>query len=142
MTEAFALADADAFVNGWIGTPFAWDGRDQRGVDCWGLVWRWHRDVLGIDLPDWVKGQKNRAWVLRTIAAEHESHWQRLASPAPGCIVLSMPASRPAHVGIFWRGGVLEADEPAGVTWNPLALFALMHPGHEFGRYDAHGRRP
>jgi cell wall-associated NlpC family hydrolase len=125
----------DEFVNAWIGAPFAWDGRTTAGVDCWGLVWRWHADVAGIQLPDWIKGAHNRGWMLRTFAAERESHWQTLDEPEPGCIVLAVPAGRPAHVGIFWRGGVVHAAEGPGVIWQPLAHFALAYPGHEFGRY-------
>jgi cell wall-associated NlpC family hydrolase len=126
----------DEFVNAWIGTPFAWDGRTQAGVDCWGLVWRFHADCLDLELPDWIKGARNRGWLLTTFAAERESHWQALADPEPGCIVLAMPAGRPAHVGIFWRGGVLHAAEGAGVIWQPLPAFALVNGAHEFGRYQ------
>jgi cell wall-associated NlpC family hydrolase len=129
-------AAGDAFVNAWVGVPFKWDGRDRTGVDCWGLAWLWHRDVLGIALPDWVKGEHGLGWVRRTLAAEHAARWRRLAEGEPGCIVLTLPSTRPAHVGIFWRGGVLHAEEGAGVQWNPLALFAMAHPGHEFGRYQ------
>jgi cell wall-associated NlpC family hydrolase len=134
------LVTPEAFANAWIGTRFAWDGRDRKGVDCWGLVWCFHRDCLGLELPDWTKGTQNRAWVLRTLAAEHESHWARLASPEPGCIVLSMPSTRPAHVGIFLRGGIMHAEEREGVIWQAMPLFAFAHPSHEFGRYDAAGR--
>ncbi len=126
----------DSFANAWIGRPFVWDGRTERGVDCWGLVWRLHFDCLGIELPDWHKGAQNRGWIARTLAAERESpRWQSLDGPEPGCMVLALPAGRPAHVGIFWRGRVLHADLNRGVIFERACEFAILHPGHEWGRY-------
>lgn len=131
-----ALMDPDAFANHWIGRSFVWDGRDERGIDCWGLVWRWHLDCLGIELPDWNKGAKNRAWVLRTLAAERDGpHWQRLTEPVPHSIALAMPSDRPAHVGICWRGRVLHAAEHRGVIFERVSDFVTLHPVHEWGRY-------
>ena len=141
--DTIDLAAGDAFVNRWIGAPFQWDGRSPAGADCWGLAWCWHRDVLGVILPDWIKGARGRGWIWRTLADERAGPaWRRLEAPANGCIVVTLPAARPAHVGIFWRGGVLHAQEPDGAQWNPLALFALAHPGHEFGRYQPAARKP
>jgi cell wall-associated NlpC family hydrolase len=137
MPDPIDQAAGDAFVNRWIGAPFAWDGRSPAGVDCWGLAWCWHRDVLGVQLPDWIKGKRGRGWIWRTLADERAgAAWHRLEAPEPGCIVLTLPGARPAHVGIFWRGGILHAAEGVGTAWNPLALFSLAHPGHEFGRYQ------
>jgi cell wall-associated NlpC family hydrolase len=124
----------DDFANAWIGTPFLWDGRGRDGVDCWGLVVAWHADVANVALPDWVRGARNRAAVVRLFAAGHVSHWHRLDAPSPGCIVLA-PVVRPAHVGIYWRGGVLHAADGAGVVWHPLARFAIAHPAHQYGLY-------
>jgi hypothetical protein len=127
--------DPDDFVNNWIGAPFRWDGRSREGVDCWGLVWLWHRDCLGLALPDWIKGNRSRGWAHRIIAEEHAAHWHKLDKPEPHAIVLTLPAARPAHLGIFWRGGVLHADERAGVVWHALARFAARNPRYELGRY-------
>jgi hypothetical protein len=136
-----ALRDPDRFVNQWIGTPFRWDGRSLEGVDCWGLVWCWHHDVLGIVLPDWIKGERSRGWCHRLMAEEHAEHWTALEGPRDHAIVLTMPASRPAHLGMMWRGGVLHADEAAGVVWHPLARYRIAHRSLEFGRYTAPARR-
>lgn len=132
------ILSGDDFVNQWVGVPFAWDGRTLRGVDCWGLVWRWHRDVAGIELPDWVKGARHLRWVWATLDEERANHWAPLEGPVDGCIVLCLAARRAHHVGIAWRGGVLHAAAgSSGVAWQAAHLFALNYPRLEFGRYAA-----
>lgn len=123
-------ARGDAFLSDWQGAPFLWDGRSPAGVDCWGVVVRFHADVKGQALPDWARGDHGRAWIARTIAGEAKTHWRPLDTPQDGAIVKAL-----AHVGIYWRGGVLHASDHAGVIWERWADFALQYPGAEFGVY-------
>ena len=45
MTEA-------EFISCWVGRPYRARGNDESGIDCWALVVRYYRDVLGIELDD------------------------------------------------------------------------------------------
>lgn len=120
----------DLFAEAWRGVPFRWDGRSQAGVDCWGLVMLFHEIVKGEALPDWARRGEARGWIARTIAGETRSHWQGLPGPADGCIVKAL-----AHVGIYWRGDVLHADEARGVVLERLGEFLVHYPGAEFGEF-------
>lgn len=46
--------DIDSFVFKSIGVPFVEHGRDYDGWDCWGLCIRAYKDVLGVNLPDFI----------------------------------------------------------------------------------------
>jgi cell wall-associated NlpC family hydrolase len=132
--------DPDAFANAWVGAPFKFDGRTRQGVDCWGLAWCFYRDCLGLILPDWTKGNQGEEWIKETIAGEMRSGWHELPAPADCCLVIAAPAGRPAHVGIFWRGGVLHAERPRGVVWEPLSRFKLTYREAHFGTYEGGAR--
>lgn len=41
----------DEAVRKYVGIPYKHNGRDLDGLDCLGLIWRFHKDV-GIDVPD------------------------------------------------------------------------------------------
>ena len=125
----------DEFVAAWQGVPFAWDGRDFAGIDCWGLVVRFYADVLGLDLPDWQRGAHGRSWISQTFAREAKSHFLQLANPRDGCIALAFKAHAPHHAGIVWRGSVLHADQLRGVIWERVTDFVTLNPGTVFGNY-------
>lgn len=127
--------DPDVFVNAWVGVRFRWDGRDMNGVDCWGLVMRYYRDCLAVELPDWTRGARPAGAVKDTFEAEVPRHWRPIAAPRSGCLVLVAPSRRPAHIGVFWRGGVLHAALGRGVVWENLAAFSRAYPSREFGEY-------
>lgn len=127
--------DPDAFANAWVGVPFKWDGRDPRGVDCWGLVWRFYRDCLGETLPDWTKGDNGQAWIDATFAAELAEHWQPLPEPRDFALAICPAGRRPAHVGIWWRGGVLHSKAGRGVVWEAGGVFCQAYPGTQAGLY-------
>ena len=47
------------FISHWVGTPWLERGRSKDGIDCWALVVRYYKDVLGIEL------EELRKWLLR-----------------------------------------------------------------------------
>jgi cell wall-associated NlpC family hydrolase len=44
------LAISDQYINLFLGTPFAKNGRNVSGMDCWGLIMAWYRVTKGISL--------------------------------------------------------------------------------------------
>lgn len=126
----------DAFVAGWQGVPFAWDGRGIDGIDCWGLVVGFHAEVLRQVLPDWRRGANGRAWIAETLAREAASHFQPVTNPRDGCIALARRFRAPHHVGIVWRGSVLHACETRGaVVLERVTDFVTLNPTTAFGAY-------
>lgn len=127
-------ADAiDAWVNRWIGAPFAHDGRTTAGVDCYGLVVRFYADLFGIILPDW-RGNGARGWIITTIAAERAKRWRTLAEAADPCLALvhRRAIDRPHHMGIHWRAHIVHAVE-SGVKADPAEAFARHFGAPEYG---------
>lgn len=45
-------ATENEFISHWVGRPYRVRGNDESGIDCWALVVRHYRDVLGIELDD------------------------------------------------------------------------------------------
>lgn len=92
----------------YLGTPWVHLGRDGRGVDCAGLLWRAYADC-GVMLPIPKRyGRDPFKEGLRTalIAALGEPVWQgpkgacRLEMLKPGDIFVMSPASKPRHVAM------------------------------------------
>lgn len=78
--------------------PYKPHGRDYDGLDCYGFVYLYYRDVLGVRLPDLVGS-----------CADVPLH--EVADPVNGCVVyMRMPlAADPRddrHTGLYWDGTV------------------------------------
>jgi cell wall-associated NlpC family hydrolase len=114
-------------INRWIqdriGTPHRWDGRGPDGLDCYGLVWSFYRDCMGVTLPDWTAEEQRRAWVIRTMSAEREAHFRAIGEPVEPCVALCECRSGPHHMGLYWQGGVVHAATGQGVAWQSRIVF-------------------
>lgn len=108
--------NADRF----LAIPFVSKGRSYDGADCWGLLWLWYRDMMGIALPphDTVP-----ACALRTIGdlvAHHKRDWLPVPLPRNGdAVVMRAWTQRStiedAHVGVVVnRRFVLHTEERTG----------------------------
>jgi cell wall-associated NlpC family hydrolase len=136
--SAQQYAAGDFFADLWLGAPFCWDGRDRAtGTDCWGLVWLFHRDVLGRRIPDWRRGLNDLAWCKRTIAREALAQPNHFSDPSDGLIVTAMRPVGASHVGLVWRGAVLHAAHGRGVVRERLAEFRAVNPRAAFVEYAA-----
>lgn len=88
----------------YIGIPFAEKGRSQKGADCWGLVKLVYSRQMGInDLPDFAEQyQHTRDKVnIPLLVDEEKQHWQPVASPQEGDVVVFNLAGIPIHVGVM-----------------------------------------
>jgi cell wall-associated NlpC family hydrolase len=89
-----------------IGIPYQNQGRDPLvGLDCWGLLRVFYRDVMGIDLPsysDTYEDAFDRATTSMAIH-NHNQQWVRVSEPRYGDAVLCRIRGLDCHVGV-WLG--------------------------------------
>lgn len=128
---------ADSFV----GIPFQSQGRDYAGVDCWGLVWLWYRDVMGIELTAYAETPADRVRDVAALVAEHKSEWRKVDDPQPNDVVLMRVARREtsrlvAHVGVVMpKRMVMHTEEPIGTKLERLCLPHVQPRIMEFRRH-------
>ncbi|TNE60818.1 MAG: hypothetical protein EP335_17415 [Alphaproteobacteria bacterium] len=105
-----ACSPADGFcLTDWLGIPFVPDGRDRQGADCYGLVWLFHAEVLGIRLPrlqGLVPDVENprTAGAVMTAEAERPT-WRQVAAPRFGDILAFGTPTLFYHVGLYLAPG-------------------------------------
>lgn len=94
--------------NKYIGTPFKEKGRDQNGVDCWGLLRIVYKNELGIDLPDYLEcyeSTNDKEVLSSLISREKDQKWEPIDKPTEfSALVLKMDGV-PFHVGVYTHDG-------------------------------------
>ena len=107
-------------MNDYIGIPYKSNGRDRDGLDCYGLVYLFEKEVFGKSLPslDGVYSGDNATELIQEqkplIVGELTTN------PKDGDIVLFFHAGKPTHVGVYWQRGVLHAIERHGVVYERM----------------------
>lgn len=77
-------------------------GRDETGVDCWGLVRLFYSQELGIELPEYSSvghGINDEGELAKEIHARMQN-WRQVETPEQGDCVLLNIAGAPTHIGI------------------------------------------
>lgn len=109
------------FLERAITVPFKDRGRDYGGWDCWGLVICGYRDVLGIELPDyldWYKTTKNHRALARAFIDRSGSAGWKNIDPRPGAVVVMMTGRLPTHAGVLVdHNMVLHCEDKTGTVW-------------------------
>lgn len=82
--------------------PWKAGGRSFDGVDCWGLVYLWYKE-LSIDIPsyDYYAYGRNTASTVRIIAQEKEKNWIEVYEPERNDVILLRVGGLAVHVGIY-----------------------------------------
>lgn len=90
----------------YIGLPYASNGRDENGIDCWGLVRLFYKQEYDIELPSYLDEYAGAydARILNMMAS-YKNNWARLESPEVGSVVLFNILGEPFHVGIYIGDG-------------------------------------
>lgn len=99
----------------YVGTPYRPGGRAPGvGLDCWGLVWRYYRDILGVWMPDVPAVDHARLIQYGAEAlAPWGFHWEEIRHPEEGCVVAMGFRDSPHHIGVW-------TDEPPGYVIHAL----------------------
>lgn len=90
------------FISHWVGKPYLVRGNDEQGIDCWSLVVRYYRELLGIELDDSYDDDI-------AVGFEHEMQsgaWEHCDRRDAGVVFTAFDRSgEPRHVGIVVGGG-------------------------------------
>lgn len=124
----------ETFIREWIGTIHVYNGRDKKGVDCYGLVVAYYRDVLGITLPDWECEDSSCLWVARFMEKQVRDRLEVIEAPEDHCIAVIKRCSAANHVGIVYGGGLLHCLENAATVYQPLSLASRLYGNPVYGR--------
>ena len=88
--------------NKYIGLPYAANGRDESGIDCWGLVRLFYKQEFNIDLPSYT-GEYDGAYDTRILqmVAEYKNNWEQPSEPEVGSVIVFNILGEPFHVGVY-----------------------------------------
>ena len=100
-------------IERFIGIPYEVHGRSYEACDCWGLVWLYHRDVLGVDLPLYLEESvavDSKRYGLNDLIdyeAKSEKAWRKVEEPQHGDVALVRRGLALSHVGVVAPNGML-----------------------------------
>lgn len=100
------MVDYNKYVE--LAIPYKLKGRALNGIDCWGLIWLFYKEQMGIDLPSYhdISKEELDEYALGRVFLKEKAHnWMRVDSPRNGDVVLCRDKLRPLHVGIYKEHG-------------------------------------
>ena len=114
-----------------IGLPYVHKGRDLKGVDCWGLVQVFYREILNIEVPEYLDLYGD-AFDAPDVAAAIETgaarHWEERKAPAEfGDVITFRIMGQVCHCGVSlggrdfihaFQGTSVCLESLTSITWN------------------------
>jgi cell wall-associated NlpC family hydrolase len=95
----------------YIGIPFREKGRDEDGLDCWGLVRLVFKEERGIVLPSYDESYSSTedSEAIEALVIENKTSWQEVPAgkERPWDVVLLRLRGRPMHVGLVTAPGFM-----------------------------------
>lgn len=86
----------------YIGIPFKANGRDENGLDCWGLVRLIYNQEYNIQLPsfssEYVIQDDSR---INDLIAQYKEGWEQVEKPVPGSVVLFKILGGLTHIAVM-----------------------------------------
>ena len=117
-----------------VGKPYVKLGRDPSGFDCFGLVWYIYQTYLNIDIDD-----EHRLFENEDIIDGFEQgrrRWDQIDTPCDYDVCLMYRGGRPVHIGVFWKGRILNSLENRGVCWLNTRSLNQLFTKIEFYRWQ------
>ena len=88
--------------NKYIGLPYASNGRDESGIDCWGLVRLFYKQEYDIELPSYTEeyagAYDSRILDMMDI---YKNNWAQVTQPEIGSVIVFNILGEPFHVGVY-----------------------------------------
>ena len=88
-------------INRFIGIPFIPFGRDWDGVDCWGLVYLWHKEWNKQELPQYAFAPNTTQCSAVMVAETAGPTWSKVIEPKLGDVAVFNVFNKPMHVGLM-----------------------------------------
>ena len=86
----------------YIGIPYKELGRDEDGLDCWGLVRLIYTNECGIMLPSFDTEYKSvKDFNINKIIEEQRPNWTEIKKPQEFAVALINNYGMPFHVGVI-----------------------------------------
>lgn len=88
--------------NKYIGLPYASNGRDESGIDCWGLVRLFYKQEYDIELPSYTE-EYSGAYDTRILDMMdlYKHTWAQVSEPEVGSVIVFNILGEPFHVGVY-----------------------------------------
>jgi hypothetical protein len=117
----------DEFTRKAVGVPFKEHGRDYDGWDCWGLVLSAYRDVLAINLPDYIYETTHKAAPLSRLFSDRlEDRWIKVTQTHPLAIATIYRRGVVIHVGLALpKRRIIHVEKGIDTCIEPVTNFRI-----------------
>lgn len=94
------------FINKALTVKFKDKGRDYSGWDCWGPARCSYKDILGVELPNFIDNYVNAGdtkasrRIIHDIIVSQKLNWDKVDKPKPLDIVLFRFGDTETHLGL------------------------------------------
>ena len=107
-----------------VGIPYKNNGRDEKGLDCYGLVMQVYK-ILGIELPDYNSVPEPEPWLINEMIKNNEYDWIKLGKYEIPCVVTFWMTNPDftSHIGV-----VIEEDRFIHARGTSVCVERLSSP--------------
>jgi len=112
------------WINDYIGIPYIHNGRDMKGLDCYGLCKLIYQEEYSEELPDWLLQEFDLKATNEAISSVVTSgSFTEVKEPSDGDFVVCFRTRAAHHMGLYYGRGVLHCANGIGVVYEPVHRF-------------------